>query len=124
MENEQETKPTEPVEDLIDYDYFAKIKFRVAKILAAEAVPNSKKLIKLQISLGEEFGERQILAGISQFYSPETLVGRKIIVVANLKPAKLMGYESRGMLLAASNDQSGIVLLQPEKDIAAGAEVR
>ncbi|MGI6523803.1 MAG: methionine--tRNA ligase subunit beta [Bdellovibrionota bacterium] len=124
MENEQETKPTESAEDLIDYDYFAKIKFRVAEILAAEAVPNSKKLIKLQISLGEEFGERQILAGISQFYSPETLVGRKIIVVANLKPAKLMGYESRGMLLAASNDQSGIVLLQPEKDIAAGAEVR
>ena len=129
MENEQENKEKEVVEtptqeELIDYDYFAKIKFRVAEIIAAEALPKSKKLVKLQINLGQELGQRQILAGISQYYSPETLVGRKIIVVANLKPAMLMGQESRGMLLAASNDESGIVLLQPEKDIAPGAEVR
>ena len=130
MENETENKetteeaPKQNKEELIDYDYFSKIKFRIGEVISAEPVEKSKKLVKLQVNLGEEFGTRQILAGISQFYPAETLVGKRIVVVANLKPAKLMGQESRGMLLAASNDESGIVLLQPDKEIAAGAEVR
>jgi len=122
--SEEKLQAEQPQVELIDYDYFSKIKFRVAEVLAAEPVAKSKKLLKLQVDLGEEFGKRQILAGISQYYSAESMVGKKIIVVANLQPAKLMGEESQGMLLAASNSESGIILLQPEKDIQAGAEVR
>lgn len=125
MENEKiEEKQEEQVveNDLIDYELFAKIKLRVAQIMEAEPVAKSKKLVKLQVNLGSE--TRQILAGISQFYTPEELVGKKIIIVANLKPAKLMGLESQGMLLAASTDEEGVILLQPEKDISVGAEVR
>ena len=81
----------------IEYDEFAKVDLRVAKILAAEAVPKSNKLVKLRIDIGEE---RTIVAGIGKDYKPEELVGKSIIIVANLKPAKLMGVESHGMLLA------------------------
>jgi len=112
-------------EELIDIDYFMKVKLRVAKVLSAEPVPKSKKLLKLQVDLGEKLGKRQILAGIAQFYSPETLIGKKIVVVANLKPAKLMGEESQGMLLAASTDDMSILtVLQPTVDISEGSTVR
>jgi methionyl-tRNA synthetase len=115
--------PPAVVEDLVDYDHFSKLKLRVALIEAAEIVPKSKKLVKLQIDLGP-LGKRQILAGIQQFYTPENLVGKKIIVVANLKPAKLMGLESQGMLLAASSaDNSQLVLLQPGGEIPTGSAV-
>ena len=76
------------------------VELRTAKVIAAEAVPKSKKLIKLQVDLGTE--QRTILAGIAEAYQPESLVGRTIVIVANLKPAKLMGIESNGMVLAAS----------------------
>jgi len=114
-----------PVDELIDIEYFSKIKLRVAKIISAEPVPKSKKLLKLQVDLGEKLGTRQIVSGISPFYSPESLIGRKIIVVANLKPAKLMGEESHGMLLAASTDDNSILTLaQPTVDIPEGSTVR
>jgi methionyl-tRNA synthetase len=84
----------------IGIEDFMKVELRVAKILAAERVPNSRKLVKMQVDLGAE--QRTLVAGIAEAYEPERLVGRSIVVVANLKPAKLMGIESNGMLLAAS----------------------
>ena len=98
-----------------------KVDLRVAKVLAAEAVPKSKKLIKLRIDVGTE--ERTIVAGIAEAYSPEQLVGRTIVVVANLKPAKLMGIESNGMVLAAT--QEGLPsLLMADAAIPPGTRVR
>ena len=109
----------------IGIEQFAQVKLRVAQIEAVEKIEKSKKLLKLQVNLGAELGKRQILAGIAKFYQPESLVGRKIVVVANLKPAKLMGEESQGMLLAANNsDLTMINLLDPGQDIEVGSEVR
>jgi methionyl-tRNA synthetase len=135
MESEQ-TPPTNPspapesaavvppVSDEIDIETFAKIKFRVATIEAVEAVPKSKKLYQIQLDVGE-LGKRQIVSGIANFYTPEQLVGRQIVIVANLKPAKLMGVESRGMLLAASTEgDQELAILSPDKPIAAGSRVR
>ena len=84
----------------IGIDDFVKIDLRVAKVLAAEKVKGSKKLIKMQVDVGTE--QRTLVAGIAEAYEPEALVGRSIVIVANLKPAKLMGIESNGMVLAAS----------------------
>ena len=116
--------PVQPAQELIDIDYFSKIELRVAVIESAVQLPKSKKLLKLQIDLGP-LGKRQILSGIAHHHSPESLVGRKIVVIANLKPARLMGEESQGMLLAASTeDDSVLALLQPDVEIGAGARVR
>lgn len=109
---------------LISIDEFLKVQLRVAKVTAAEAVPKSKKLLKLQLDLGPE-GTRQIVSGISQFYTPESLIGKNIIVVANLAPATLMGQESRGMLLAASSaDGTKLVVVDPGQDLPPGSVVR
>lgn len=94
----------EPLKGPIDYTQFESLDLRVAEILSVEPVPKSKKLLKLQVDLG--FEKRQIVSGISQYYKPEELVGKKVVIVANLKPATLMGIESQGMVLAASNDSS------------------
>jgi methionyl-tRNA synthetase len=107
---------------MITIDDFKNIELRIAKIVRAERVEKSEKLVKLQISLGAE--ERQIVAGIAQHYSPETLVGRTIVVVANLKPAKLMGLESQGMLLAAHDETGALALLTADKSIAPGSPIR
>lgn len=113
-----------PVEELIDIAYFQKIKFRTARIESVEAVPKSKKLYRIQLDLGT-LGKRQIVSGIALHYSPESLIGRTIIVVANLKPASLMGVESNGMLLAASTEgDSVLALLTPDKEIQPGSAVR
>ncbi|MEO5656278.1 MAG: methionine--tRNA ligase [Nitrospiria bacterium] len=95
--------PASPEAALISIEDFAKIDLRVGKVLAAERVPKSSKLLKLQVDLGSE--TRQVLAGIGTRYEPETLVGRLVAVVANLKPAKLMGLESQGMILAAGDKE-------------------
>lgn len=108
--------------DLIDIDYLLKVKFRVGTIESAEPIPKSKKLLKLMVNLGE-LGTRQILSGIALCYSAESLIGRQIIVVENLKPAKFMGQESHGMLLAAGNGDQ-IALLQPDQQIQNGSLVR
>ncbi|QDU34625.1 Methionine--tRNA ligase [Poriferisphaera corsica] len=113
-----ETKPE------ITFDDFMKIDLRVATILEAELHPNADRLIKLQIDLGEE--KRQICAGIKGHYEPEELVGKQIIVVANLAPRKIRGEESNGMLLAASagdDDDRSVILLTPGKPIAPGSSV-
>src|SRR5439155_8127237 len=88
--------------DRISIDDFMKIELRVAKVVAAERVPNSRKLIKMQVDVGTE--QRTIVAGIADAYEPDALVGRSVVIVFNLKPAKLMGIESNGMVLAASAD--------------------
>ena len=115
---------TPPVVDEIDIETFAKIKFRVATIEKVEPVPKSKKLYQIQLDVGD-LGKRQIVSGIALHYTPEQLIGRQIVIVANLKPAKLMGVESCGMLLAASTeDDSTLALLTPDKPIGAGSRVR
>lgn len=105
---------------MITIDDFKKVDLRVAKIITAERVEGSEKLLKLQVDMGEE--KRQIVAGIGLAYNPEALIGKEIIVVANLEPRLLMGLESQGMLLAASSDYP--VLLQPEKEVAPGSSIR
>ena len=107
----------------ISYEEFRKSDLRVAEILSAERVGGSEKLLKLQVSLGDD-ETRQIIAGIGKKYSPEDLINKKIIIVANLEPRKLMGLESQGMLLAASTDTEGPILLIPDVNIDPGAEVR
>lgn len=110
---------------IITYDDFAKLDLRVATILEAQPHPNADRLLKLQIDLGGE--QRQICAGVRQHYDPASLVGRQIIVVANLAPRKIRGEESNGMLLAASvaqDDQvQDIVILTPDKPVPPGSMV-
>ena len=106
----------------IVFDDFVKVDLRVGLILEAEAVPKSDKLVRCQIDLGEE-KPRQILAGIRLHYAPEALVGKRVIVVANLAPRKMMGLESHGMILAASDTEHGLSVLRLEKDIAPGTRV-
>jgi methionyl-tRNA synthetase len=106
----------------ISIDEFKQIELRVAKVLTAERLPKSKKLVKLWIDLGAE--QRTIVAGIAEAYEPETLVGRTIVVVANLEPAKLMGVESNGMVLAAGGEHGRPLLLTVDGDAKAGDRVR
>ena len=123
VEKEAPPPPKKPAIELkpeIEYDEFAKVDLRVAKILAAEAVPKSNKLVKLRIDIGEE---RTIVAGIGKDYKPEELVGKSIIIVANLKPAKLMGVESHGMLLA-TDGVAGLTLIGFDHEPKTGAKVR
>jgi methionyl-tRNA synthetase/methionyl-tRNA synthetase C-terminal region/beta chain len=104
----------------IDYEEFAKVDLRVGKIMAVEAVPKSNKLLKLKIDIGEE---RTIVAGIGKDYTPAELIGRKIVIVANLKPAKLMGVESYGMLLATDTDK-GLTVLTFDREAQTGSKIR
>ena len=105
----------------ITIDDFDKVQLRVGEIIKCEAVPKSKKLLCSQVKIGSEV--RQIVSGISQYYKPEEMVGKKVIVVANLKPAKLAGVLSEGMLLCAENEKGEYVLLAPESDVPNGVEV-
>ncbi|MFI5264363.1 MAG: methionine--tRNA ligase subunit beta, partial [Candidatus Kapaibacterium sp.] len=106
----------------ITIDDFKRIKLRTAVVIEAEPVPKSKKLLKLQIAIGEE--RRQIVAGIAEKYSPEDLVGKTIVVVANLAPAKLMGIESQGMLLAVNDEKGPVAIVSPISNTESGLEVR
>lgn len=106
---------------MITIDQFFETELRVATITAAEAIPKSSKLLKLTADLGEE-EPRQLVAGIAKEYEPESLIGRQVVVVANLQPAKLMGIESQGMVLAASEDGPP-VLLQPGSPVPNGTRV-
>ncbi|MCW5199775.1 methionine--tRNA ligase subunit beta, partial [Desulfobulbus sp. F1] len=109
---------------LISFDYFGKVELRVAEIVAAEKIVKAEKLLKLTVNAPEE---RTLVAGIAKHYSPEELIGRKVIIVANLKPAKLMGIASQGMVLAAKEkDADGnerLVLSTVAADIAVGSRV-
>lgn len=106
----------------IGYDQFMDIDIRVAEVISAEKIEGSNKLLKLQVRLGEE--ERQLVAGIAKHYNPDELTGKKVLMVANLKPAKIFGVESNGMILAASNDEGELTLTTVEKDIVSGSRVK
>ena len=108
--------------DRISIDDFMKVELRVAKVLAAERVPQSTRLLKLHVDVGSE--HRTIVAGIAETYEPETIVGRTVVIVFNLKPAKLMGIESNGMVLAASADGGKPILVGFEDAPAPGTRVR
>ena len=114
----------EGVAGLITIEDFAKVEMRVGEILTAERVPKSDKLLRFTIDLGE-VSPRQILAGIAQYYEPEGLIGRKVIVVSNLQPRKLRGFESQGMVLAASvGDEGRPVLATFTEDVPNGARLK
>jgi len=109
----------------ITIDDFAKIELRVAQILVAERIPKADKLLRLEVDLGPDFPRRQILSGIAEWYSPEDLVGRRIVVITNLAPRKMRGLESHGMLLAASHGEGGKpVLATFGEDIALGSRLK
>jgi methionyl-tRNA synthetase len=120
-----QTAAASPADDeaVITIDEFARIDLRVAVVLAAERVPKTEKLLKLDLDLGSE--KRNIVAGIAEFYEPEALVGKRIVVVANLKPARIRGVESRGMLLAAGGRAEGedLGLVTLDKAIPPGTRV-
>jgi methionyl-tRNA synthetase len=116
--------PTAPPQEpqRISIDDFSKVELRVARILVAERVPKADKLLRLEVDLG--FEKRQILAGIAQYYEPEKLIGRKIIIVANLAPRKMRGLESNGMLLAASLEDGAPVLAGFLEEVPLGARLK
>ncbi|KAB1436598.1 methionine--tRNA ligase [Candidatus Galacturonibacter soehngenii] len=127
---EAQKEETTPVEDdgidieakpEITYDDFAKLQFQVGEIIACEEVKKSKKLLCSQVKVGSQI--RQIVSGIKAHYTPEQMVGKKVMVVTNLKPAKLAGILSEGMLLCAEDEQGALSLMIPEKDMPAGAEI-
>lgn len=105
----------------ITYDDFAKLQFQVGEIIACEAVPKSKKLLCSQVKIGSQV--KQIVSGIKAYYTPEEMVGKKVMVLVNLKPAKLAGVVSEGMLLCAEDAEGQLALMTPEKDMPAGAEI-
>ena len=105
----------------ITYDDFMKMQFQVGEIIACEEVPKSKKLLCSQVKIGSQV--KQIVSGIKQYYSPEEMVGKKVMVLVNLKPAKLAGVLSEGMLLCAEDAEGNLALMTPEKEMPAGAEI-
>ena len=122
----EEAKEEEPVIDIepkaeITYDDFAKLQFQVGEIIACEAVKKSKKLLCSQVKIGSQV--KQIVSGIKAHYSPEEMVGKKVMVVVNLKPAKLAGVLSEGMLLCAEDADGNLSLMVPEKKMPSGAEI-
>ncbi|RUM45271.1 MAG: methionine--tRNA ligase [Hydrogenimonas sp.] len=121
QEAKKENKSEESGVNLITIDQFFQTQLKVGTVIEAEEVPKSKKLLKLQVDLGEE-KPRQIIAGIKEWYSPEDLKNTQVCVVANLKPAKLMGMVSEGMLLAAKDDE-GLCLIRPEKPRKPGSAI-
>lgn len=116
------TTENKPTDELISYDDFMKTKLKVAEILSAEKITKSKKLMKLKVMLDD--GERQLVAGIAEHYNPDDLVGKKVVVVANLQPAKLMGEESRGMILAVDKEPSGLQVLIVDDAVKVGTRVK
>ena len=105
----------------ISYEDFDKLQFRVGKIIKCEEVPKSKKLLCSQVKIGSQV--KQIVSGIKQHYSAEEMVGKKVMVLVNLKPAKLAGVLSEGMLLCAEDADGNLALMTPEKKMPAGAEI-
>ncbi len=108
----------------VSIEHFRKLDIRVGKIVAAEDVKNSKKLLRLEVDIGEE-KPRQILAGIKEWYRPEELIGKYVVVLANLKPRKMLGLESQGMLLMAEEEEGKKpIFLVPEEPVKPGSKVR
>ncbi len=106
---------------MINYDDFAKIELKIGKVLSAEPVEGSEKLLKLEVDFDAE--KRQIVSGIAKAYQPEQLIGKSMVFITNLEPRMLMGLESNGMLLAASDEQGPVILL-PEREVAPGTGIK
>ena len=124
MRGATEADAVQGVSNLIEIDDFARVDLRVGEVLKAERVPKADKLLLLSVDIGEE-RPRQILAGIAQYYEPEKLIGRKVVIVANLKPRKLRGYESQGMVVAASiGDEGRPVIATFTEDVPNGARLK
>lgn len=125
----QETENDTSVTNVIDiepkaeitYEDFTRMQFQVGEIISCEAVPKSKKLLCSQVRIGSQV--KQIVSGIKAFYSPEEMVGRKVMVLVNLKPAKLAGVLSEGMILCAEDADGNLALMTPERAMPAGAEI-
>jgi len=118
------TDGVEGITTFIEIDDFAKVDLRVGQVLSAERIPKADKLLLLKIDLGEA-QPRQVLAGIAQYYEPEKLIGRKVVIVANLKPRKLRGYESQGMVVAAAYGEEGRpVIATFTEDVPNGARLK
>ena len=118
--------PKEPVIDIeakenVSYDDFAKLQFQVGEIVSCEAVPKADKLLCSQVKIGSQV--RQIVSGIRSTYSPEEMVGKKVMVLVNLEPRKIRGLMSEGMLLCAEDENGNLSLVTPEKEMPAGAEI-
>ncbi len=120
-ENENHTELHVPTKEEITYDDFAKLEFRVGEIIKCEEVPKSKKLLCSQVKIGDDV--KQIVSGIKAHYSPEQMVGKRVMVVVNLKPAKLAGIISEGMILCAEDENGDLSLMVPEKPFAGGSEI-
>ena len=125
VEEEQEA-PEGPVIDLepkdeITFEEFGKMQFQVGEIIACKAVEKSKKLLCSQVRIGSQV--KQIVSGIQKYYKPEEMVGKKVMVLVNLKPAKLAGVLSEGMILCAEDENGNLAVVVPEKDMPAGAEI-
>ena len=126
VETEEEQDEAEPVIDIeakpeISFEEFGKLQFQVGRIISCEAVKKSKKLLCSQVQIGSQV--KQIVSGIKKQYSPEEMVGKKVMVLVNLKPAKLAGVLSEGMLLCAEDEEGQLSLMVPEKEMPAGAEI-
>lgn len=106
---------------MITIEDFAKVELKIGKVLEAKRVEGSNKLIVMKVDTGEE---RQVVAGIGKAYKPEDLIGKSIVVVTNLQPARLMGVESQGMLLAASDDEGRLSIITLDRDIKEGSKVK
>jgi methionyl-tRNA synthetase len=117
----EEKVPEVEAKPVISYDDFAKCQFLVGEILECKEVPKSKKLLCSQVKIGNEV--RQILSGIKQFYSPEDMVGKKVMVLTNLAPREMAGLKSEGMLLCAEDADGNLALMTPEKPMPAGSEI-
>ena len=126
MDAQAQAAAGEPVIDIepkdeITFDDFMKMQFQVGEIIACEPVKKSKKLLCSQVKIGSQV--KQIVSGIKAHYTPEEMVGKKVMVLVNLKPANLAGVLSEGMLLCAENEKGELALVTPEKDMPAGAEI-
>ena len=115
-------KEVTSVSKLISIDDFGRIDLRVAEVIGAEPVPKTDKLLKLKLRVGEE--ERTVVAGLAEHYRPHQLVGKRVVVVANLQPAVLRGVESQGMILAADDGAGGLVVISPETEVESGAKIQ
>ncbi|MCL2358558.1 hypothetical protein [Candidatus Bathycorpusculum sp.] len=106
----------------ITFDYFGKLDLQIGKIIEAEPIPESKKLIKIQVDFGSE--TRQCIAGLLKFYKPDELAGKKCVFLLNLQRRMIAGYESQCMILAAEDETGNVSILQPQIDLAEGSKIR
>ena len=117
---EDETEPEEEV-PIVEFDDFLKLRLQIGTVINAESIPKAKKLLKLEVDFGKE--QRQIVSGIAKQYQPDELVGKQFVFVTNLKPRKVFGFESQGMILTAQKGEDGLTLLSILDEVEPGAAI-